>query len=173
MAGTPELLTLKRNRDLEGWRKPLWRRVGIVLLLVVAVAGLANVFGQRPETVRAATPAAVISVYAPARVRGGLYYEARIHITARRELKNATVVLGSGWAEGMTINTIEPSPLGQASRNGRLALQLGHIPAGQSFSLFMQLQVNPTNVGRREQDVELDDGPTRIAFLDRTITIFP
>jgi hypothetical protein len=173
MAGTPELLTLKRNRDLVGWRKPQWRRLGVALLVALAVAGLANVFGQRPDTVRAATPAAVISVYAPARVRGGLYYEARIHITARRELKNATVVLGTGWAEGMTINTILPSPIGEASRNGRVALQLGHIPAGESFVLYLQMQVNPTNIGRREQDVELDDGPTRIASLDRTITIFP
>jgi hypothetical protein len=37
----------------------------------------------------------------------------------------------------------------------------------------MSLQVNPTNVGRRSQNVELDDGETPILTVHRTITIFP
>ena len=174
MAQVPDHLTLKRNRDLEGRPvRPVYRRAGVTLLLVLIAAGLANVFGQRPDTARAQTAAATLSVYAPSHIRSGLYYEARFHITARRELKNATLVLDSGWAEGTTINTIEPSPLGEASRDGKLALQLGHVPAGKSFILYVQLQVNPTNVGRRAQNVELDDGPTKIATIHRTITVFP
>jgi hypothetical protein len=73
----------------------------------------------------------------------------------------------------MTINTIEPSPIGEASRDGKLALDLGHIPRGQSYLLFMQLQVNPTNVGRRSQNVELFDGDRHLLTIDRTVTIFP
>jgi hypothetical protein len=37
----------------------------------------------------------------------------------------------------------------------------------------MQLQVNPTNVGRRSQDVALYDGGTLLTTIERTITIFP
>jgi hypothetical protein len=37
----------------------------------------------------------------------------------------------------------------------------------------MSLQVNPTNVGRRSQDVELDDGEKAILTVQRDITIFP
>jgi hypothetical protein len=33
--------------------------------------------------------------------------------------------------------------------------------------------VNPTNVGRRSQDVALYDGDTLLTSIDRTITIFP
>jgi hypothetical protein len=73
----------------------------------------------------------------------------------------------------MQINTIEPSPVGEASENGRLSLDLGHIPAGKSLLLFMAFQVNPTNVGRRDADVELDDGDQRILTVDRTISIWP
>ena len=73
----------------------------------------------------------------------------------------------------MTINTIEPSPTDETSENGRLALTLGPIKAGDSFLLFMQFQVNPTNVGRRSQDVELRDGDTHIATIHRTVTVFP
>jgi hypothetical protein len=71
---------------------------------------LLNVFGQRPGTSQASTAAGSVKVYAPGRVCNGLYYEARFTITARRELKNALLVLDSGWLEGTTVNTIEPSP---------------------------------------------------------------
>ena len=37
----------------------------------------------------------------------------------------------------------------------------------------MQLQVNPTNLGRRAQNVELDDGTTPLLRIKRTVTIFP
>jgi hypothetical protein len=81
--------------------------------------------------------------------------------------------LGPGWLEGMTVNTIEPSPVGEASNNGRLSLDLGHIPAGESYLLFMQFQTNPTNVGHRDASVTLKDGDTKLLHVDRTITIFP
>jgi hypothetical protein len=35
------------------------------------------------------------------------------------------LVLDSGWGEGVTINTIEPSPVGEASRDGKLVFDLG------------------------------------------------
>jgi hypothetical protein len=37
----------------------------------------------------------------------------------------------------------------------------------------MQLQVNPTNVGHRSQDVALFDGTTFLTKIDRTVTVFP
>jgi hypothetical protein len=117
--------------------------------------------------------AASLKVYAPSHLRGGLLYEARFHITAREELKEATLVLGSGWLEGMTLNTIEPGPVSEASNNGRLSLDLGHIPAGESYVLYVQFQVNPTNVGRRTQSVELMDGGTSLLSYERELTVFP
>jgi hypothetical protein len=174
MADQPEGLLLGRHRDLEGrtWQR-YGRRAVLGLVTLVLVLGLLNVFGQRPATSRAAGPAATLKVYSPARVRSGLFFESRFHIHARRDLEHATVVLGSGWLEGMTLNTIEPSPIGEASRNGSLAFDLGHIPAGADHLLFLEFQVNPTNVGRREQNVELDEGETPLLKIHRTVTIWP
>jgi hypothetical protein len=173
MADLPDFLTLRDNRDRVARYELPFRRAGTVLVALFCLAGLLNVFGQRPQTSTAAVSAASIKVYAPERVRLGLYFEARFTIDAHSEIKKATLVLDSGWAEGLTINTIEPSPIGEASRNGKLVLELGHIPAGQTYLLFVQLQVNPTNVGRRSQDVALYDGDTFLTSIDRTITIFP
>jgi len=145
----------------------------VAFVSLFLLAGLLNVFGQRPGTSEAAAAAVSIKLYAPARVRSGLYYQARFTIDARSDVKNAMLVLAPGWAEGMTINTIEPSPIGEASRDGKLVFTLGHIPAGKTYLLFMQLQVNPTNIGRRSQDVALYDGNTLLTTISRDITIFP
>jgi hypothetical protein len=173
VSDVPDQLTLRRNRDREGARDVVIRRSFTALLVVLALLGLLNVFGQRPSTSRAAVQRAELEVYAPTRVRSGLYYMARFTIVAREELENATLVLDSGWVEAITINTIEPSPVGQASSDGRLVFELGHVPEGEKHVLYVHVQVNPTNVGRRDQDVELRDGETTLAHVDRTITVFP
>ena len=176
MADVPDELTLKRHRDLDGISPyAIWvRRLVIALITAICIAGLANVFGQRPKSVSADVPAAKISVYAPSAMRGGDFMEARFHITAKRDIKKAILKLDSGWLEGMSMNTIEPSPIGQASDNGKLVFTLGHIPAGQSFLLFTQFQVNPTNLAwNRPQNVELDDGNQVLATVHHSITVFP
>lgn len=172
MADLPDFLTLRHNRDrASSYELPL-RRIGVVVVSLFLLAGLLNAFGQRPQSSTASVPAASMKLYAPARVRSGLYFEARFTIDAKSDIKNAMLELDPGWVEGMTINTIEPSPLGEASRNGKLVLTLGHIRAGTTYLLFIQSQVNPTNVGRRSQDVTLYDGGKRLTSIDRTITIF-
>jgi len=145
----------------------------MALIAALPLLALFNLFGQRPQTSKASVSAATLSVYAPTRLRGGLLWEGRIHITAHREIKQAILVLGTGWAEGMSMNTIEPSPVGEASDNGKLEFTLGHIPQNKSFILFMQFQVNPTNVGRRPRTTDLYDGKTKLASVKQTVTIFP
>jgi hypothetical protein len=173
-ADNPDTLVLKRHRDLEGrGHHPAVRRTLLGLVAALCIAGLANLFGQRPSTSRAATPAAVLSVYSPSRVRGGLLYTARFHVTAHTDLRKATLVLDPGWFEGMQVNSIVPQPVAEGSRNGSVVYDLGHIAKGDSFILFVQFQVNPTNVGHRSQNVELDDGPHVISVIHRTITVFP
>ena len=176
MTDVPDGLVLKRHSDLEGMtRRGIWgRRVCLGLIVVVAALGLANVFGQRPSTASADSAAATISVYAPTAIRGGDFMEARFHITAKRDLKQAILKLDPGWAEGMSWNSIEPSPVAMTSDDGRFSMDLGRIKAGHSFLLFLQFQVNPTNVAwHRPQNVELDDGHHVVARIQRTITVFP
>jgi hypothetical protein len=63
--------------------------------------------------------------------------------------------------------------VGEASRNGSLSMDLGHVPAGQRFELYMQFQTNPTNVGHRNADVQLQDGEKLLLSVHRTLTVFP
>ena len=174
MPDIPDTIVVRRHRDLVGRRHEIWVRRGLLALVGAVLAlGLADVFGQSPTTDKAEADAATLKIVAPASIRGGLMYQCRFDVHANRELKKATLVLDKGWLQGLTINTIEPSPLGEGSRNGSLVLELGHIPAGDVYLLYIQYQVNPTTVGRRSQVAELADNGKTIFRIHRKLTVFP
>jgi hypothetical protein len=174
VADVPDQLVLRRHRDLEGRERSPWtRRILLTLLAVVLALGAVNVYGQRPLTSTATAPAGSLELYAPTTLRGGLFWMARFQVRARQEIEHATIVLDPGWLEQMHLNTLEPAPIGEASRDGRVALDFGRVPPGGSLLVFMQFQVNPTNVGRHSHDVELHDGEELLARIDRTVTVYP
>jgi hypothetical protein len=170
----PDSIVLKRHRDLVGRQRDPWVRRGLLGLLgVICLLGLLDLFGQLSGTTHAASAKAELSVSAPTRVRSGLLYTARFQVQAHEDIKQATLVLDKGWFENVQVNSYVPQPVSQASRNGRAAFDLGHIPAGQTYVFYLQFQLNPTDVGRRSEDVELDDGEQRIVRIERTATVFP
>lgn len=174
MSSAPQGIRVGRYRDMQGRGWHLWVRRGLLALLgLFILAALLNVFGQQASTSRASAPEATLEISAPHTVRGGLLWQSRFTINATEELKQATLVLSRGWLENNTLNTIEPSPLGEGSRNGSLTLDLGHIPKGQHHVLYIQFQTNPTNVGRHSADVQLQDGERLLLSLHRTLTVFP
>lgn len=173
MADTPQFLTLAANRDGTERLELVFRRAFFTLILLALLAGLLNVFGQRPTTSHAATSVADLEVFAPEDLRGGLYYQGRITVEAKEAIDKTTLVFDGGWTEQMQINTIEPSPVGEASRDGRLALDYGHLGAGHKLVVYLQFQVNPTNIGHRSQDVELYDDTELLAKVDRAVTVYP
>ena len=165
---------LEHHRDLAGRRRsPLPRRILLAALSAILVLGLANVFGQHPSTSRADARAAGLEVEAPRRLRGGLLFQAKVRVVAHEDLAAATVVLDPGWLENTTLNTIEPGPARESSRDGGIALELGRLAGGEEHLLYLEFQVNPTAVGRRSQDVELFDGERPIASVRRAAFIWP
>ena len=174
MGEIPDRIVLRRHMDLQGpgFNRTV-RRVILGLVGIFLVFGLFNLFGQRPSGHSADSAKAKLELYVPNHLRGGVFFEGRFTITAHTDVKNAILQLSPGWVEGMQVNSIEPSPLAEASRNGDFLFTLGHIPAGQKYRLFMQFQVSATNVGRRHADVTLYDGAKKLVHIDREITVYP
>jgi hypothetical protein len=174
VAATPTAIDLKQHRDLQGRSREVWiRRVLLVLLFVVPVLGLLDFFGQGTGSSTASSPTATLNVTSPQRLRGGLLYQTRFQIVAHQDIQNAILVLDRNWLEGMTVNTLEPSPSSEDSKNGRLALFLGSINAGHVWNQYLSFQVNPTSVGGRNGSVALYDGSKRLVSLTRSSTVFP
>jgi hypothetical protein len=174
MASAPDTLTIGRHRDRPSGGRDTWaRRGGLAVLALVVLFALLNFFGQRPATSTASASAARLQLYAPSTVRGGLLYTARLRIDARQNIKKAILVFAPGWADQYTFNGVSPQPISEGSDNGKVSFTLGHIPQGHHYTLFVSLQVNPTDVGHHDQGVWLYDGPTRLAAIQHKITIWP
>jgi hypothetical protein len=173
VAELPDYLDVRRHRDVS-FRAELAARWSVLgLLTAVAMVALFGVFGQEARQSAASAGAAELEVSAPTAVRGGLFFQGRFTVDAREPIENATLVLDPGWLENIHINTIEPAPTEEASRDGDLALSFGPLTAGDRLVVYMQFQVNPTNVGRRSADVSLYDGQTELVSIDRTLTVYP
>jgi hypothetical protein len=171
----PPGLALDRHRDWHGRERYLWvNRVITGALVVFVAAALLNVFGQRTVASTAQTPSATLTLTTPHDVRLGLIYQTRIDITAHRTLRHPVLTLSSGWFDGSTLNSAEPSPLSETPRGSGVAFAYPGLAAGRTMSVFMQWSANPTAPAwNRPQLIALMDGNTPI--LQRTIhvTVFP
>lgn len=175
MKGSPRP-SLDRALDLElrgRGHHTLYRRLALAVLGLIVLAALLGVFGQESTTTVAAGNKAVLSVQAPAHLRGGLLFQARFEIHAKQRLAHPKLALSPGWLEAMTLNTTIPEPVSEVSDPNGLTLEFEPLPAGETLVVWTNWQVNPTNVGRRSEDASLFDGPIRIASVDRTLTVFP
>jgi hypothetical protein len=173
VAELPDYLDVSRHRDVSFRAELAARWTVLRLLTAIAVVALFGVFGQEARQSAASVGAAELEVSAPTAVRGGLFFQGRFTVDAREPIEDATLVLDPGWLENMHINTIEPAPTEEASRDGDLELSFGPLAAGDRLVVYMQFQVNPTNLGRRSANVSLYDGESRIASVDRAVTVFP
>ena len=149
------------------------RWILLTVFAAIAIVAAIGFLGQRQTESASAASAATLRLAAPQVVRGGLFFQSRVDIRARRAIEHPRIVLDKGWMEGMQINSIVPDPAGQASRDGRVVISYDRLDSGDALVVWLEFQVNPTNVGHRSYDVELDDGETPIARLQRDITILP
>jgi hypothetical protein len=165
---------IDRRGDTPGVVRGMWwRRAILSVALAVPVLALFNVFGQQPTTTRADSGPATVALSAPRTVRGGLLFQSKLTISATAAIDQPRLVLGDGWLEGMQVNTIEPGADSEGSQDGHLRLAYGRIEAGERLVIWVESQVDPTNVGERDYGVTLQDGDTPIAHVDRSITVLP
>jgi hypothetical protein len=162
------------SADERDWTRGLVaRRVVLTGFAVFALLALWGLFGQRESDSLATGSAATLRLSAPEAIRGGLFFQSRIEIRATDAIEHPRLVLEEGWLEGMQVNSIEPSPDSESSRDGRLVLSYGKLEPGDRLRIWLQFEVDPTNVGRRSYDLELDDATLPLARIDRSITALP
>ncbi len=174
MVQLPDGITLERHRDLSGrWWSPWVRRSLLGCIAVLPLLALLGVFGQKPSTSFASSPAATLSVTAPTRLRGGLIFQVKVKVVAHRAIGQLQIAFDTGWWESMSVNSIEPNPSSETSHNGQVVLSYGKLPAGQTLISWVYFQVNPTNVGKRREDIAIEDGSQLLVRIHRSATIFP
>jgi hypothetical protein len=160
--------------DARGQAVGVWsRRVIMALFALISLAGLIGFIGQRTSDSSAATPVVRMHLSAPETVRGGLFFQSRIDIRALATIEHPRLVLDEGWMEGMQVNSIEPAAESESSRDGKVVLSYGELKAGDVLRVWLQFEVDPTNVGRRSYGLELDDEDRPLARIERTLRVLP
>jgi hypothetical protein len=172
-ARPPDCISIPEHRDHPRRSERWFRWLLVSALAILALLGLANVFGQKPSEARATGSGASLAVSAPNDLRGGLYFQGRFEVAGERDLEQPTLVLSPDWFDGIHLNTIEPEPTGTTPENGGVGLEYDTLPAGEVLTVYLELQVNPTTMGRRAQWAELRDGDRTLARVERPVTIFP
>jgi hypothetical protein len=142
-------------------------------MAVLPLLALLDVFGQRPSTSSANGPAASLGVTAPSRLRSGLVFQVKVNVDAHRDIKKLQLDFDEGWWESMSVNSIVPEPEEELSKNGQIQLIYGNLQSGESLVSRIYFQVNPTNVGKRRENVTVADGETPLVSIHRSLTIFP
>ena len=149
------------------------RRVLVTAFTLFSLAALIGFFGQRASSSTAATPSARMTLKAPESVRGGVFFQSRVDVRALAPIEHPRLVFDDGWLEGMQVNSIEPAAESESSRDGRLVLSYGALEPGDVLRVWLQFEVNPTNVGTRSYGIELDDEDRPLVRLPRSITVLP
>jgi hypothetical protein len=170
-----DALDAEVHRDLKGrFVAPWGRRVLLTVGVIVVVAALVNAFGQRTTDSTAQSAAGGLEVTAPRTLRGGLVYQARFTLrSGAHALNHPTLVLDSGWFDGMTFNGAVPDPMRQTDVGARVAFEFDQLEANQHSTVWMSFQVNPTTLGKRKTDTELLDGNTLVARIHRSLRVIP
>jgi hypothetical protein len=149
------------------------RRTFLLLCGAWSLLALLNVFGQHPQTSEAHASFASLEVQSPSRLRGGLIFQTRITVRARERIAHPTLVMQHGWFESMSVNSIVPSPVTQSTVDGTVRMTFPALAAGHSATTWIYFQVNPTNLGRRSEDVVLEGSAGQRVAVRRSVTVLP
>ena len=161
-------------RDLRGRHTHPWiRRCMLALLAVGVLIAATGAIGQPTKTLVADGAGARLQVEVPGVLRGGLMWRARIAVRAELAIKHPRLILGPGFVHGMQLNTIEPAPESEAGRGPRVVLSYPELQSGDELVVYLQLQVNPTTVGKQDMSVELDDATELVARVAHTTRVLP
>jgi hypothetical protein len=163
----------REPRPRFGRDAPWVRRAVLALFAIGVVAVLAGAIGQEPSDSAAGGTTARLTLSAPDTVRGGLLFQARIAIHASAPIGRPQLVLQRGWLEGMQVSSIEPQPAQESGSGSDVALSYDALDAGETLTVWLQLQVDPTAIGRRPAGVALLDGSTPLATIDHDLTVLP
>ncbi|MBJ7471159.1 MAG: hypothetical protein JHD16_07645 [Solirubrobacteraceae bacterium] len=173
-------LDLERDVDLIGRAPHVWyRRAGLGVMAVFVGAALAGLFGQSPQSRTASGEAAELRIRMPERIRGGLMWAARIEVEARQRIVAPQLVLGSGFVKGMQLNTIAPAPTSETTRApgpaglAPLAWTYPTLEAGDTLTVYLQLQVDATTVGREDVSISVEGDGIDPVRSPATMTVLP
>ncbi|MEH3107996.1 MAG: hypothetical protein PGN09_12160 [Sphingomonas fennica] len=148
--------------------------LAVALLGGLMLAALLGWLGGWPTPVAAARNAdAVLTVKAPATIRTGMFFEAAITVTPRRRFADLRIGLAPSLWRDVTQNTMIPAAAEEAFAGALFTFAYGPRTAGDPLEVKLDLQINPSLVGRTAGDIVVLDGETPVLRLPLALRVLP
>lgn len=168
----PDGITKRNIHDARGSFFVRWPfdLAALGLLLVLAFLG---VFGSSGTFVAEGGDVGLV-IEGPVRIRNGNFYETRLRIDIRRNVRDLVVLVDENVWHEMTVNSTRPEPSEYGFRDGAFELHFGEFEAGENLAIVFDAQVNSgrwpgTNAGT----IALADGDEVLATADYALEVLP
>lgn len=136
------------------------------------VLGLTGLLG-REAAWRAEANGVRLVVHSSEIIRNGEFFEMRVTVESEDALGELVIGIEDGLWEDMTVNTLIPGPVDEASNDGEFRLTFAELDANTPFLLKVDLQVNPDIVAGNDGAVTVYDGEEPMVTTDLSITVLP
>ena len=170
-ATRPDGISDDHIRPLAGWRRHASPLSLVVFATVVALAFL-GIFGHERNWAADGVGAS-LDVHMPEVIRNGEFFEMRVTVVAEAEVDELVIEVDHSLWQDITVNTVLPAPSEEASVDGRYRLTFADLPAGTTFLLKVDGQVNPDIVGGNDGSVTVRDGDDLLAEVAVSMGVLP
>jgi len=151
---------------------PTW--IGLLVLGGILAASLFGVFGgHRNDTLRQAANGVELSVSTPRTLRNGEFFEIRIELSASRPIAQPAIAISATSLRDLTINTTMPEPAGEKFGDGAFLLEYDPLAPGDTLTVKIDGQSNPTLFGGTKGRLEVRDGEAVLAAVPLDIRVLP
>lgn len=154
--------------------RPLAAILPVVVLGAILAAALLGTFGGgKSQPLRAESPAVALTVATPRTLRSGLFFETRIEVVARRDIRDVVIAVSPELWRDQTINTMIPSPEKEAADDGAFGFHFGPLAAGRSLTIKFDGQLNPPLFAGTRGTIAVRDGDTQLTAVPLHYRVWP
>jgi hypothetical protein len=154
-----------------GWGLSLIKLAVVGVPLAAALLGWLG--GTAPTITRAASPSARLAVEAPAILRSGNWFEARVVVEPRVDIADLTIAIDQPLWRRMSIDTFAPDAEKAESKSGRFSYRFGPLPRGERFVLKLDGQIQPYGLRRLQGRVTVRDGERPLVSVPVSLVVLP
>ena len=148
--------------------------ISLAVLGAVMLAALLGAFGGgKARSVAVDAPRAQLKVHTPRVMRNGMFFETRIHVTAKTPIADATIVVPASLWRDMTVNTMIPAPSEEKAERGAFRFRYGAMKPGDVLDVKIDGQINPPLFAGNSGSIALHDGQRPIAAIPIEIRVLP
>ncbi len=153
-----------------------WRRhaspLGLVVFALVVAAALSGLLGR--ESTRAVEDGGTrLEVHTSEVVRNGEFLEMRVRVVADPDIGVLVIGIEDSLWQDVTVNTLIPAASEEENADGETRFTFAELPAGTTFQLKVDMQINPDLLGGTSGRVTVYDGETELVSAPITITVLP